>query len=237
MKSLILGAQKLGIAISEEQAQSFELYYRELVEWNKKMNLTAITDLREVEIKHFLDSLTVALTLPQPPPTPFRIIDVGSGAGLPGVPLKILMPTIEVVLLDSITKKTNFLRHLVDTLRLEGIKIVTGRAEEAARKPQYREAFDAAVSRALALLPTLVELTLPFCKLGGILIAQKKAHIDEEIAKASEAISILGGRLRETRPILLEGLAEERALIIIEKVAPTPESYPRRPGVPARRPL
>jgi 16S rRNA (guanine527-N7)-methyltransferase len=237
MDKLIAGAKKLGIDLNPKQIEQFSIYYQELIEWNRRMNLTAITDYKEVQIKHFLDSLTVTLAFLPPIKKGLRIIDVGTGAGLPGAPLKIVLPEIELVLLDATTKKAKFLHHLKQKLGLDALGIVAGRAEEIARQTRYREKFDIVLSRAVAALPTLVELTLPFCAIGGRFIAQKKAGVDSEINEAVKAIRTLGGRLRETKRINLEELGEERWLIVIDKISPTPLQYPRRPGVPSRRPI
>jgi 16S rRNA (guanine527-N7)-methyltransferase len=202
------------------------------------MNLTKITDYEEVQIKHFLDALTVTLACqPQISQTETRLIDVGSGAGIPGLPLKILFPNIRLVLLDATAKKAAFLHHIKQKLGLDNVKIVVGRAEEVAHLSNYRERFDIVLSRAVASLPTLVELTLPFCTIGGSFIAQKKGAIDPELSRATKAISILGGNLREMKRVDLAEFPDERQLIIIDKVSATPPQYPRRPGIPAKRPI
>ena len=202
------------------------------------MNLTAITDYEDVQIKHFLDSLTVTLAWQQPVvDTSFRLIDVGTGAGIPGLVLKILFPDIRLVLLDSTAKKAAFLQHIKSELGLDNVEIVVGRAEEIAHQAQYREQFDMVLSRGVALLPTLIELTLPFCTIGGSFIAQKKGDIDLELSQANKAISLLGGSLREVRKIDLAEFTDKRRLIIIDKVSATPQQYPRRPGIPAKRPV
>ena len=238
MEKLNAGAQKLGLELSPRQLEQFNIYYQELIDWNKRMNLTTITDYEEVQIKHFLDSLTVTLAWQQPISDPhFYVIDVGTGAGIPGIPLKILFPNIKLVLLEATAKKATFLHHLNHKLGLDNVEIVVGRAEEVAHEPQYREKFDVVLSRAVAPLPTLVELTLPFCTIGGSFIAQKKGGIDLEIGRADKAISLLGGKLREVKRVELEEFTDERQLIIIDKVSPTPELYPRHPGIPAKRPL
>jgi 16S rRNA (guanine527-N7)-methyltransferase len=238
MERLIIGVIKLGFPLSSSQLEQFATYYQELLDWNRRINLTRITDPQEVPLKHFLDSLTVTLAL-QPPPydTGYRVIDVGSGAGLPGIPLKLALPAIKLVLLEATRKKAAFLEHVRDKLRLENTEIVVGRAEAVAHDRRYREAFDLVISRAVARLSTLVELTLPFCAVGGRFIAQKKGDIQPEINEASRAIRLLGGELKEIKQVELEELADERYLIVIDKVSATPELYPRRPGIPVKRPL
>lgn len=202
------------------------------------MNLTHVTDYEVVQIKHFLDSLTVTLACQQmTSDSGTSLIDVGTGAGIPGLPLKIVFGNIRLVLLDATTKKSSFLNHIKQKLGLHDVEIVVGRAEEVAHQTRYREQFDIVLSRGVAPLPTLVELTLPFCTTGGRFIAQKKGAIDPEIIQASKAISLLGGSLRGVERIDLEEFADERQLIIIDKVAATPLQYPRRPGIPAQRPL
>ena len=238
MKLLESGAKKIGLSLSQEQLEQFNIYYQELLEWNRRMNLTSITDYEEVQVKHFLDSLTVTLALNQPIDSKnLRIIDVGTGAGMPGLPLKLMFPDARLVLLDATTKKATFLHHIKDKLGLENVETVVGRAEEVAHLAEYRESFDIVLSRAVAPLATLAELTLPFCAVGGSFIAQKKGVIEPEVSQADRAISLLGGNLREVKKIELEELADDRYLIIIDKVSPTPEKYPRRPGMPAKRPL
>ena len=208
------------------------------MDWNQRINLTSITDYEEVQIKHFCDSLTVTLGLKSTVLSNHpHVLDVGSGAGFPGIPLKILLPGIRLVLLESTAKKTVFLRHLKEKLGLDDVEIVTGRAEEAAHLEKYRENFDIVLSRAVAPLSALVELTLPFCTIGGRFIAQKKGEIDSEASQATKAIGAMGGSLREIKRIELEEFADERYLIIIDKVSSTPTQYPRRPGMPAKKPI
>ena len=239
MKKLIEGAGKLGIELNARQVRQFELYYQELIEWNKKINLTAITDYFSVQVKHFLDSLTIALALSEEEVErpDFNIIDIGTGAGFPGVPLKILFSQPRLVLIEPTTKKTAFLHHIIRRLELENVEVLDSRAEEAAHLPLYREQFALVLSRAVALLPTLVELTLPFCQIGGRFIAQKKGEINQEINGAKEAIAALGGKLDHIKKIELDEFNEERYLVIIGKIYPTPSKYPRRPGLPKRRPI
>ena len=235
MDLLADGAQRLGLKLSQEQLARFELYYRELTEWNRRVNLTAIVAYDEMQVKHFLDSLTLAPVLPSQ--ASLRLLDVGTGAGLPGLPLKILYPGMRLTLVDSVAKKTAFLRHLVARLGLDAVEVMTGRAEDLARQEGYRERFEVVVSRGVAALSTLAELTLPFCHLGGIFVAQKKEDVSQEIERAARAIATLGGRVREVRRAEVDGLLQDRVLVIIEKVAPTPSRYPRRAGMPTKRPL
>jgi len=238
MEKLKSGAQKLGIHLSQKQLEQFNIYYQELVDWNRKVNLTSITGYEEVQVRHFLDSLTVTLALkPLAGGESFSVIDIGTGAGLPGIPLRILLPDIGLVLLEATAKKARFLEHLIAKLGLDNVEVVVGRAEEVAHNAQYREKFDLVLSRAVASLPTLAELTLPFCTVGGCFIAQKSGAIGVELSRASKAITVLGGNLREVKAIELEEFTDKRYLVVIGKVIPTPPQYPRRPGIPAKRPL
>ncbi len=238
MEKLAIGASKLGLSLNPTQMDKFQTYYEELTRWNRHINLTRITDYEDVQIKHFLDSLTVALAWPNAAPPPgTHLIDIGSGAGIPGLPLKIAFPSIELVLLESAAKKAGFIDHIIDLLGLEGTEVVAERAEEAAHKPQYREVFQAALARGVATLATGVELALPFCKQGGSFIAQKKGDIQQEVAQAERAIGLMGGELQEVKGIDLAEFGDKRSLVIIDKVSPTPPRYPRRPGMPRKRPL
>jgi 16S rRNA (guanine527-N7)-methyltransferase len=239
MEEIIKGAGKLGIRLNAKQVKQFELYYRELIAWNKKINLTAITDYSSVQVKHFLDSLTIILAVPQEEvgKSDFNIIDIGTGAGFPGVPLKILFPQPRLVLIEPTAKKTVFLHHIIRSLKLENVEVLNSRAEEAAHLLPYREQFSLVLSRAVALLPTLVELTLPFCRIGGRFVAQKKGEIDREITGAERAIATLGGKLDRIEKIQLSEFDAARYLIIIDKIYPTPSKYPRRSGLPRRRPI
>jgi len=242
MKLLSESARHLGLRLNEEHLRAFEIYYRELVAWNEKFNLTAITDYDQVQIKHFLDSLTCLLAdegltraICQQPGV--RVIDVGAGAGFPGLPLKIVCPGLQLTLLEATGKKVGFLEHMVSRLGLAGVEVIRGRAEELGRDAAYRERYDLALARAVAELSVLVEYALPFCRLGGLFVAQKGAEGDAEAKAAEGAMATLGGVLRCIVSLELPNLTEPRSLVVVEKIAPTPEKYPRRPGIPSKRPL
>lgn len=239
MKELIEGARQLGIDLNAGRVKQFELYYQKLIDWNEKINLTTIIGYQEAQVKHFLDSISVisALTEEEMNKADFSIIDIGTGAGFPGLPLKILLAEPRLVLVDSTAKKVAFLRCVTRELGLDNVEIVCGRAEEIAHLPLYRQRFDLALSRAVASLPVLAELALPFCRIGGKFVAQKKGEVEQEMKKADKAIETLGGKLGQVKRIELEELSDERYLVIIDKIYPTPEKYPRRPGVPERRPI
>lgn len=236
MQKLINGARKLGLELGVEQVQQFETYYQELVDWNQRMNLTAITNYEEAQIKHFLDSLTVLLAI-ETHHRDGRVIDIGTGAGLPGLPIKIALPATSVVLLEATAKKATFLEAVRQKLGLDDVEVVVGRAEEVAHQPKYRENFDVVLSRAVAALPALVELTLPFCRIGGRTVAQKKGNISLELSQAARAVTLLGGSLHEVKSVPLEELPDNRVLVVIDKVTATPPAYPRHPGLPAKRPI
>ena len=228
----------MGLELSEEHLGAFEIYYRELVAWNEKFNLTAITDYDQVQIKHFLDSLTCLLAIQSPgSEVRGRAIDIGAGAGFPGLPLKIVCPGLQLTLLEARGKKVGFLEHIVSRLELAGVEVIKRRAEELGRDAAHRERYDLALARAVAELPVLVEYALPFCRVGGLFVAQKGAEGDAEVRAAEGAIATLGGSLRRIVHLELPHLAEPRSLVVIEKIAPTPEKYPRRPGIPRKRPL
>lgn len=240
MDRLIQGAKGLGFEISDSQRGLFQTYYELLVEWNQRFNLTAITDYEQVQIRHFLDSLSCLLpeeyhtALRRPAP---RVIDVGSGAGFPGTPLKIVCPNMHLTLLEATGKKVAFLSHLIAALDLKNVQVIKGRAEELAHDPAHREQYDLAMARAVAGLPVVVEYTLPFCRTGGCLVAQKGESGAAEAWNAERAIHLLGGELQRIQPVELSGLPEDRTLVVITKVSPTPIKYPRRTGVPSKRPL
>lgn len=235
MQKLKAGAEKLGINLDSGQLQAFERYYRELIEWNRKINLTAITGYEDIQVKHFLDSLTAAAAFNFD--RDLRVIDVGTGAGLPGIPLKIVFPRIKLTLLEATAKKTKFLEHLINVTGLTGIDIIAGRAEEIAHNPEYRERYDVVLSRAVASLPVLVELALPFAKTRGLFIAYKKGDTAEEIKQSARALKTMGGVNKEIIPVNPALFDDKRYLIKIEKLDETPPAYPRRPGIPEKRPL
>jgi 16S rRNA (guanine527-N7)-methyltransferase len=240
MQRLIDGAQALGLHLTDKQQAAFQLYYEELVAWNQKFNLTAITEYDQVQIRHFLDSLScllaeetrLALRRPQA-----RMIDVGAGAGFPGIPLKLVCPNTHLTLLEATGKKVAFLEHLVERLGVTTVTAIKARAEELAHLPGHREQYDLALARAVAELPVVVEYTLPFCRIGGWVVAQKGEAGAAEAWTAETAIRLMGGELRRVVPVELAGLPEDRSLVVIEKIGPTPEKYPRRPGIPSKKPL
>ncbi|HIE38299.1 MAG TPA: 16S rRNA (guanine(527)-N(7))-methyltransferase RsmG [Anaerolineales bacterium] len=238
MDRLIRGAQELGIPLNKGHLSLFQAYYEELVEWNRRFNLTAITDYQGVQVRHFLDSLSCLLALPQADlQAGVRVIDVGTGAGFPGVPLKILCPGMHLTLLEATRKKVAFLEHLTRRLELRGVQVIHARAEELGRRPIHREQYDWALARAVAEMPTLAEYLLPLVRVGGAILAQKGEGGPAEVHAAEEAIRILGGRVQRLVLVNLHGLAETRYLVVVDKVAATPEKYPRRPGIPVKRPL
>ena len=230
-----LELEKIGITLNERQKQQFDKYYEMLVEWNKVMNLTGITEYDEVNLKHFTDSLTIART--QEMQKVQSVIDIGTGAGCPGIPLKIAFPHLKVVLLDSLNKRIKFLEAVIEELGLENISTIHGRAEDFAKKKEYRECFDLCVSRAVANLATLSEYCLPFVKVEGEFISYKSGDSDEEIRDAEFAVKVLGGKITDVDKFQLPGTDMGRSLVKIKKVKNTAGKYPRKAGLPSKEPL
>ncbi len=225
----------VGITLSPAQVAALETYAAELQTWNRRFNLTAIRDPEGVRVRHFLDSLTCWVAMRQHPPR--RVVDVGTGAGFPGLPLKIAFPSIQLTLVESVGKKVKFCQHVVDTLELEGVQVIHARAEEVGRMPEHRERYDWAIARAVAHMPILAEYLLPLVRVGGRMLAQKGESGPAETQAAERAFQLLGGRLHKLVPVQLPGVAEDRYLVVVDKVVTTPARYPRRVGIPAKRPL
>lgn len=229
-----------GIHLSEEQTEKFMDYYELLIEWNSFMNLTAITEFDEVILKHFVDSLAVCQAgafQKKIGLSDNSLIDVGTGAGFPGIPLKIMFPEIKVMLLDSLNKRVNFLNMVIDKLDLKNIETMHGRAEDLARKAEHREQYDLCVSRAVANLSTLAELCVPFVKKDGYFISYKSERVKEELSAGGKSIELLGGKLEDVLEYHLPDSDISRSLVIIKKEKNTPKRYPRKAGTPAREPL
>lgn len=230
------GLKELNIELSSQQLEQFHQYYDLLVEWNSFMNLTAITEWEEVVTKHFIDSLSLIKAVPDLNTADYSLIDVGTGAGFPGIPLKIAFPNIKIVLMDSLNKRIKFLNEVIDKLGLTDIEAVHSRAEELGHT-DLRGSFDLAVSRAVANMTVLSEFCIPFVKLGGRFISYKSAKIDEEYSDAVRAISVLGGKYDSQVEFTLPESDIYRNLFVILKEKDTPNKYPRKPGTPAKEPL
>jgi 16S rRNA (guanine527-N7)-methyltransferase len=242
MEKLLVAAQQLGLPVKPEHLPLFERYYRELVAWNQRFNLTAVTDYEQVQVRHFADSLTCLLASPGllaavKAGKRLRLADVGSGAGFPGLPIKIVWPQAELALIESMAKRCAFLEHVAQVLGLKGVRVLNMRAEEVGRLPEEREQYDVVMARAVADLPVLAEYLLPLVRLQGLAIAQKGEGVEEEVVRAERAIEILGGNVEKVLRVDVPGTALPRSLVVMRKVALTPARYPRRVGVPARRPL
>jgi len=225
----------LGISLTSRQQEQFVQFYELLVEWNKVMNLTGITEYEEVNEKHFIDSLSLVQAIDIDKVQ--TVIDIGTGAGFPGIPLKIAFPHLKIVLLDSLNKRINFLNTVIDELGLTEITTIHGRAEDYAKRAEYREQFDLCVSRAVANLSTLSEYCLPYVKTGGMFIPYKSGEIDDEVQQAKKAIHILGGKLDEVIKFQLPDTEISRSFVKINKVQNTAKKYPRKAGLPAKEPL
>ena len=237
MKPLLVGASDLGLSLAPSHLRALETYYDELIEWNQRFNLTAITDRNGILVRHFLDSLSCLAAIPLSELANTQIIDVGTGAGFPGLPLKIVCPDMQLTLLEATGKKVTFLEHMVEVLGLSGVTVVKGRAEELGHVPEHRERYDWAIARAVAEMPVLAEYLLPLVVVGGRVLAQKGEMAVAETHRAEPAIKTLGGHVRRLIPVELRGLTETRYLVVIDKIAATPDKYPRRPGMPTKRPL
>jgi 16S rRNA (guanine527-N7)-methyltransferase len=225
----------LGLDLSTDIQHAFGHYADELLEWNKNINLTAITDPEAIETRHFLDSLSVMRAVNFTPG--LRVIDVGTGAGFPGLPLRLIYPHIELALLEATAKKADFLARIAQQLKLTNVRILHQRAEEAGQAAATREQFDVVLARAVAAMPVLVEYLLPLCKVGGYCVALKGESAAAEVQQAEHALRILGGRVRKILPVELPRVTETHYLVVVEKTAATPPTYPRRPGMPSKRPL
>ena len=237
-EQLVEGAAEFGISLSDIQMEQFHLYHTRMVEWNERMNLTRIIEWNHVVRQHFLDSLSVVTTLPSLADYPdSTLLDVGSGAGLPGVPLKIASQDLKVTLLEARSKKGLFLEQVIRELGLPGLEMRIGRAEELAFEPDLREVFDSVVGRAVAKLNVLVELMAGFCRIGGVIVAQKGTTPHDEIRVAVKSIETMGIEMEEVREIEFIGSEQPRSLVILRKTRPTPQGFPRRPGIPFKRPL
>ncbi len=226
-------ADMFGVTLTDEQIAHFKIYARELAAWNERVNLTAITEPEAVQVRHFLDSLSVAGYVQ----SGLRIIDVGTGAGFPGLALSIAYPETHITLLEATGKKIAFLNHIIQTLNQSNATVLHARAEEAGHINNHRARYDLVLARAVARLPALVEYMLPLAKIGGRCIAMKGESAQDEAGDAKRALLLLGGKLRGIEAVELPGIQDKHYLVVIEKNEPTPAPYPRRPGVPARKPL
>ena len=233
-------APEISVPLSAEEIRSFQIYASMLREKNKVMNLTAVDDDQGIAMKHFIDSLTLCSYIREEEEKAggktIRLADVGTGAGFPGLPLKISMPELDVTLMDSLAKRLNFLGEVVERLGLEKVSLVHSRAEDGGRDKKYREKYDVVTARAVARLPVLAEYCLPFVKVGGVFLAMK-GHAEEEVQDAGKAIATLGGTIEKTDTFTLPGTDMERTVVVIRKIRPTPPKYPRKAGTPAKEPL
>lgn len=232
-EELVNKLKKIDISIEENDVEKFEIYMKMILEWNEKINLTAITEENDMILKHFVDSLTILKYIKEKD----KVIDVGTGAGFPGIPIKIMNEDIEINLMDALNKRIIFLKEVINTLKLEKINTIHSRAEELSRNRLHREKYDIAISRAVANLSTLSEYMLPFTKIGGKCICMKGGNIDEEANMAKNAIKELGGKIIEINKFVLPDSEFERSIVIIEKISSTKPKYPRKAGIPSKEPL
>lgn len=245
MERLISGAAQMGLNLTSTHVAAFRTYSEELLTWNQQFNLTAVTDPEQVEMRHFLDSLALipalaaheGISIATLLARPMRVVDVGAGAGFPGLALKIVWPRARISLIEATGKKVRFLEHVAKKLGLADAQLIQGRAEELGLKPPYRAGYDLVLARAVAALPTLIEYLLPLARRGGQVVAYKGSAAHEEALCAEQAIRTLGGRLTKLIPIEIPGLVETRVLVLIDKIAQTPDSYPRGRGLPRKHPL
>jgi 16S rRNA (guanine527-N7)-methyltransferase len=228
------GVQQLGLQLTERQEEQFLLFRQELLDWNTRMNLTAIVDPEEVLIKHFLDSLSLLALYTQ---DQARVIDIGTGAGFPGLPLKIVRPDWHVTLLEATGKRVTFVRHMLDCLELENVEVVQGRAEDLARNPDYRGCYDLVTARAVAAFSTLLEYCAPYCQVGGAILLPKKGQLTEELERGKRAAQQLGAVLHADEPVLLPGLKDGRRLFLWTQQKRCPEQFPRHGSAIAKKPL
>ncbi len=236
MRELVRFTQAFtGVRLTPAQLSALERYEAELLEWNSRFNLTAIRDPEQIRLKHFLDSFTCLCVMRDTPMD--RVIDVGTGAGFPGLPLKIIQPNMQLTLVESVGKKAKFCRHIVSTLGLEGVEVVQERAEALGQAKAHRERYDWALARAVAVMPVLAEYLLPLVRVGGAMLAMKGQSGPSEAHSAEYAFKLLGGHLRKIFPIHLPQVAEERYLIVVDKIAATPPAYPRTVGLATKKPL
>jgi 16S rRNA (guanine527-N7)-methyltransferase len=224
-----------GIDLSDKQLSQFERYFQLLVEWNEKMNLTAITEKEEVYLKHFFDSVTASFYFNFN--QDITVCDVGAGAGFPAIPLKICFPEIKLTVVDSLNKRIGFLEHVVKELGLENVSMYHDRAETFAHRPEFRQQFDLVMARAVARLSVLSELCLPLVKKGGHFLGMKGANLPEEVKDGEKAVKLLGGKIKDVHSFLLPIEESERNIVIIEKVKETPKKFPRKPGTPNKSPI
>ena len=249
LQALQFGARSLGLSLTGEHMQAFGVYLAELEDWNQRFNLTAITGGDEIQRRHFLDSLSCLLVLPETEAYPGDTValrksarrlwfcDVGSGAGFPGLVLKIMLPEVKMTLIEATRKKCEFMAHLVERIGLCDVEVIHARAEELGHSDQYREQYDIALSRAVAPLPVLAEYCLPLLRVGGRMVAQKGPDVALEVDEAQGALDVLGGAVVATKRVQLPDVPGDRYLVVVSKTGPTPAVYPRRPGIPAKRPL
>ena len=226
-------AKKLEIVLSENHVKKFYEYMLLLLEWNEKINLTSITDEKDIVLKHFVDSITICKYIPENA----KLLDVGTGAGFPGIPVKIVRDDVEVVLLDSLNKRILFLDDVIDKLDMKNIQAVHGRAEEFGRNKDFRQSFDVVTSRAVANMAVLSEYLIPFSKLGGKCVIMKGSDLEEELNNSKKAIKVLGGKINSVDEFVLPASDMKRTIVVVDKIEDTPKQYPRKAGTPAKKPI